>query len=393
MSHVRQPAKHAVSFVMSKTSTQTTSIYGDARATVFSGLNGDRVMSTKEPKLQDFGITPEEYTLYTEKDQEFPSWQTILFTPVGIFLFFFVLMYLSRVGDDDALVTAFSFGLLFTGLCAIWGIAVLVGTAVARFKKSRLLASPVVTQIKLYEEAWAAYREEEWEAKRARQEAEKAQRESKRIRQEAERARRRELRDYWMSLDGDEFEQEMGILYRNLGYRVESTPKSGDQGIDLILRKNGKTTVVQCKSHKAPVGPAIVRELFGSMVAFSADNAILACTGGFTRGVKEFVRGKPIALISTSRLATLGGRVKEQSTRRTMMDEEPLKRVFTLQGERGHLTAATVDEDGGVSTGSAYEKGADGHFTDPDEWKQAYMQAAEENRRAKQQDTKGDGNG
>ena len=164
------------------------------------------------------------------------------------------------------------------------------------------MKSPVASHIKLYEEARAAYQE----AERARWEAERPQR-------EAAKARRRKLREHWMSLSGDEFERELGTLYRQLGYRVESTPSSGDQGVDLILRKNGKTTVVQCKSHQSPVGPAIVRELFGSLVAFRADNAILACTGGFTRGVKQFVRGKPIDLISASDLATLGGSVEDQT--------------------------------------------------------------------------------
>ena len=126
-------------------------------------------------------------------------------------------------------------------------------------------------------------------------------------------ARYRKLREHWMSLSGTEFERELETLYRSLGYRVESTPSSGDQGVDLVLRKDGKTTVVQCKSHQSPVGPAIARELFGSLVHFGADNAILACTGGFTRGVKEFVRGKPIALISASDLATLGGSVEGET--------------------------------------------------------------------------------
>ena len=260
-------------------------------------------MSTKEPELQDFGITPEEYALYTEKDQELPSWQTILKTPVGVFLFFFVLMYLSRVGDDDALMAAFGVGLFCTGLYAMWGIAVLVGTAVARSKKSRLLASPVASQIKLYEEACVAYREAQREAETARRAADRAQWEAERARQEAETARRRKLIDHWMLLSGAELESELATLCRNLGYRVETTPASGDRGVDLILRrKSGKTTVVQCKSHKAPVGPAVARELYGSMMDFGADRALLVCTGGFTRGVNEFVKGKPIKLLSASDL-------------------------------------------------------------------------------------------
>ena len=145
------------------------------------------------------------------------------------------------------------------------------------------------------------------EAVKARREAERARREAERARREAERARRRKLHQHWWTLSGIEFEREMGTLFSYFGYTVESTPRSGDQGIDLILRKNGETTLVQCKSRKSPVGPAVARELLGSLVAFpsGADNAILACTGGFTKGVYEFVRDQPIQLIDASDLVTL----------------------------------------------------------------------------------------
>ena len=274
-----------------------------------------RVMITKEPELGDFGITPGEYDLYkyTGFDSEL-AWLSAFL--VGFSVFFSVAFVITRD--------------VYAGI--VWGIlsplpsgivAVSVRPAIVRFKRSRLLKSPVASHIKLYEEARAAYQE----AERAQREAEEAQRQAEGVRREAERARweaerpqreaakarRRKLREHWMSLSGDEFERELGTLYRQLGYRVESTPSSGDQGVDLILRKNGKTTVVQCKSHQSPVGPAIVRELFGSLVAVRADNAILACTGGFTRGVKQFVRGKPIDLISASDLATLGGSVEDQT--------------------------------------------------------------------------------
>ena len=157
------------------------------------------------------------------------------------------------------------------------------------------------------------------EAERAQQEAERkrerVRREAERVQQEAERTRRRKLRDFWMSLSGREFEQELATLYRRQGYEVQSTPTSGDEGIDLIIRKNGEKTVVQCKSHKAPVGPAIVRELYGSMVASRADNAILACTGGFTKGVRDFAKGKPIELIAASELATMADGCEDRGIR------------------------------------------------------------------------------
>ncbi len=133
----------------------------------------------------------------------------------------------------------------------------------------------------------------------AQREAERQHREAKKTRQAALRAEQRKREQYWESLGGIEFEQELGRLYRDRGYDVRMTPTSGDQGIDLILRKNGKTTVVQCKAQKRPASPNVIRDLYGSMLHHKADNAILACTGGFSGNVVKFARGKPIRLIDS----------------------------------------------------------------------------------------------
>ena len=257
-------------------------------------------VNEKEPELQDFGITPEEYYLFAGEydwgDRGWLCFHLLLFSVP----FFVVLLITRDVGS--AIINGF----IFFGFVLIPSVVLvsLFKPIFVRFKRSRLLASPLSSQIKLYEEAQATYQEAEkvrlkaerirweavWEAERARQEAELA-------RQNAERERLRKLRDYWMNLSGVEFERELAALFQRRGYRVQSTPSSGDQGIDLVARKNGKTTIVQCKRYKSPVGPAIARELYGSLIASRADRAILACTGGFTRGVKEFVKDKPITLI------------------------------------------------------------------------------------------------
>lgn len=104
-------------------------------------------------------------------------------------------------------------------------------------------------------------------------------------------------RDFWLKLSGVSFERCLADLYKHFGYSATLTPKSGDGGIDIILEKDSKKTIVQCKQHSKPVGPAVVRELYGCLIDSKADLAILACTSGFTKGVYDFVNGKPIELI------------------------------------------------------------------------------------------------
>jgi hypothetical protein len=112
-------------------------------------------------------------------------------------------------------------------------------------------------------------------------------------------------KDYWKSLTGKEFEKELANIYDMHGYTTELTPSSGDQGIDIILNKNGIKKIVQCKAHSKPVGPATVRDLYGTLIASKAHTAILASTSGFTKGVYTFVKGKRIELVDLDTILQL----------------------------------------------------------------------------------------
>jgi hypothetical protein len=119
---------------------------------------------------------------------------------------------------------------------------------------------------------------------------------------------------FWKSLRGREFERELGQLFALQGYHVDFTPASGDQGVDLILTKGNVTTIVQCKAHSKPIGPAIVRDLYGTLMASKARSAILASTQGFTKGVYSFSRGKRIELLSLQDIIRLSEEVGQRKT-------------------------------------------------------------------------------
>jgi len=102
--------------------------------------------------------------------------------------------------------------------------------------------------------------------------------------------------EFWLSLDGLRFERELANVFELAGYYVKLTKGSGDKGVDIFLKNEGKHTIVQCKAHKKAVGPATVRDLYGTMLDCGADEAILASTNGFTIGVYEFVKDKNIQL-------------------------------------------------------------------------------------------------
>ena len=120
---------------------------------------------------------------------------------------------------------------------------------------------------------------------------------------------------YWKSLRSVQFEKALANLYRNLGYSVQETKGSGDEGIDLILRKNNKETIVQCKGHEKPIGVGAIRDLCGAMTHARVERAVLACPAGFTDGVRKFADGKPIELLTAKELVEMAESVRNDKKR------------------------------------------------------------------------------
>ena len=94
-------------------------------------------------------------------------------------------------------------------------------------------------------------------------------------------------------LNWKDFEYLVSEAYRRRGYEVQENLSGGaDGGIDLILRKDGKATLVQCKQWKSRrVGVPVIRELYGVMNAEGAERGIIICTGDFTKDALDFARG------------------------------------------------------------------------------------------------------
>ena len=104
-----------------------------------------------------------------------------------------------------------------------------------------------------------------------------------------------------------QFEFLVAEAFRRQGWQVDFSLGGGaDGGVDLVLRREGRTALVQCKQWKArSVGASVVRELFGLMVAEDTDEAIIVTSGHFTREAEAFAEDKPIRLIDGPELLAL----------------------------------------------------------------------------------------
>jgi len=142
---------------------------------------------------------------------------------------------------------------------------------------------------------------------------------------------RRELLDTQQGLESiaklgwRHFEQLVGEAFRSQGYEVEETGLGGaDGGIDLILRKDGRRVLMQCKQwRQRQVGAKVVREMYGLLAHHRADAVKIACSGTYTRDAEEFAKGKPIELIGGEELLRMVREVQSvpvQTTRTAQAD-------------------------------------------------------------------------
>lgn len=113
--------------------------------------------------------------------------------------------------------------------------------------------------------------------------------------------------DYWMRLDGHQFEDAVASVFRHFGYDAKVSKRGGDGGIDIVLKKNGQRTAVQCKAHAKPIGPSVARDLLGTMAHLGFNKGIIVSRSGFTAGTRDFVREEPIQLMNLNDILDMCG--------------------------------------------------------------------------------------
>lgn len=102
--------------------------------------------------------------------------------------------------------------------------------------------------------------------------------------------------EYWQNLTWREFEKETAALLNKLGIEASATKGTGDRGVDIVAAYRNKKVLVQCKKHKAPVGPAIVRELVGTLLSENANLGMIISMTGFSVGAHEAASGRILLL-------------------------------------------------------------------------------------------------
>ncbi|MEU9040822.1 MULTISPECIES: restriction endonuclease [unclassified Kitasatospora] len=111
------------------------------------------------------------------------------------------------------------------------------------------------------------------------------------------------------AMDPLDFEDLIAELFRLRGFRVMTTARSGDVGVDVVAEDldpvTGGKIVIQAKRYKKTVPPTAVRDLESTVRHHGAIKGILVTTAGFGRGSYSYIEGKPLTLVSGPELVEL----------------------------------------------------------------------------------------
>lgn len=103
-------------------------------------------------------------------------------------------------------------------------------------------------------------------------------------------------------MKGETFEDYLKLLFESQGYKVLLTPKTGDYGADLILKKERQKIVVQAKRYKKNVGIKAVQEVTGAKEYYHATAAWVVTNQGYTQPAIKLAKANRVVLMSREQL-------------------------------------------------------------------------------------------
>jgi restriction system protein len=89
------------------------------------------------------------------------------------------------------------------------------------------------------------------------------------------------------AMTGTEFEDYVAARLRRAGWRVTFTSVVGDDGVDLIAHRDGKSVAIQCKRHGKSVGVAAVQQVVSGARHHGCTKSIVVSNQEFTRAAKQ----------------------------------------------------------------------------------------------------------
>jgi restriction system protein len=111
-----------------------------------------------------------------------------------------------------------------------------------------------------------------------------------------------------------EFEHLTAEIFRQMGYKADTTPPSGDKGLDVILSTREGKIGVQCKRYQDAIGPAFIREFAGALEGAKISQGIFVTTSEYTEAAKQAARNSQskITLLNGEKLGELRNKAEKR---------------------------------------------------------------------------------
>jgi HJR/Mrr/RecB family endonuclease len=107
------------------------------------------------------------------------------------------------------------------------------------------------------------------------------------------------------TLSGSDFENLLYRLFTAMGYAVQKTGKTGDQGGDLVANLNGQRIVIQAKCYTSTVGNAAVQEAVAAQKFYDCNKIMVVTNSSFTKEAIELAKVNNVELVSGGKLSEL----------------------------------------------------------------------------------------
>lgn len=127
-------------------------------------------------------------------------------------------------------------------------------------------------------------------------------------------------------MEGHEFEYWCAELLRQNGYsNITVTRGSGDQGVDVLAKKDGLEYAFQCKRHNQKVGLKAVQEIYAGKAMYDCDIAAVITNNYFTESAKDLARKTRVQLWDRTKVLEMSKAVEIslEKTKVTFSEKKP----------------------------------------------------------------------
>ncbi|MDY0977733.1 restriction endonuclease [Massilia sp. CFBP9012] len=97
---------------------------------------------------------------------------------------------------------------------------------------------------------------------------------------------------------GEAFERQVALVFEACGMQVQTTPRTGDYGVDLVVASGQQRLAIQVKDLAGPAGIAAVQEVSAGALHYGCTGTVVVSNNGFTDAARTLANATNTRLIT-----------------------------------------------------------------------------------------------